>query len=87
MNVSVAGLYRSALPTGLKPLWPPATSTLPSSRSVADGPSRPVDMLPEVGWKEPLAVTYRSAELNTGPPVQPPATSTWPLLSFTAPQP
>lgn len=80
------GLYSSAEASRLRPpLEPPATSTLPSSSSVAVWYWRASIMFP-VAVYDPLLGSNSSAEANASlPPLpMPPATSTLPSGSSVA---
>src|SRR6266550_1814719 len=81
VHVPLAGSYSSAL-LKTRPLFPPATSTLPLGRSVAVCWARAVPRLP-VAVHVPVAGSYSSALLKAGP-LFPPATSTLPVGSSVA---
>src|SRR5262245_36795996 len=91
-HVPVAGSYSSADvrntsggPSGAVVLSPPATSTLPSARSVAVCPKRGTDLLP-VTDQVRLGGSYTSAALRTygGVGPKPPTSSTRPSASRVA---
>src|SRR6516165_10077488 len=90
VNFPVAGLYSSALDSGLNfASSPPAMSTWPSGSRVADGfpspatPERPWCMLP-VTDQVPVAGLNSSALASAKLLPEPPATSTWPSGSSVA---
>jgi hypothetical protein len=77
-NVPVDGSYNSAVASP-----PPAISTMPLGRSIAEWNERGALILP-VGVNVPVAESYTSAVAVEFPLLDPPATSTLPLLRSVA---